>query len=395
MTLLQSLSRILAFVGKEFTETLRRPGAVLSLVLGPLLIMVLFGISFYGYPPPFRTVIVVPPNSGLPTTTDAYSKLSPDVDVVGVVNDAAAAREQLRLRTIDLVIIAPPDLAAQFLAGKQSVLDAEVNISDPIAAANAGYIANILSGEVNERVVEEAVRQGMQTVVAKTGQQPTDVPPNVIAAPTRTHLTNVAAVQPAVVSYFGPAMLAFVLQHLAVSLVALSVIRERGSGSFELFRVLPVSAAEVVMGKVIAFAVICAIVGAITTVGLVAGLGVPMLGDPVLLAVALGLVIAASLGIGVIIAVVSDSERQAVQLSLLVLLAAVFFSGFALNLDLFQPLARPFTYILPATHGIALAHDLMLYGWTNAPWHFAALFGMAVGLIAIGSLMLSRQIARS
>jgi len=173
------------------------------------------------------------------------------------------------------------------------------------------------------------------------------------------------------------------------------VIRERGSGSFELFRVLPVSAAEVVMGKVIAFAVICAIVGAITTIGLVAGLGVPMLGDPVLLAVALGLVIAASLGIGVIIAVVSDSERQAVQLSLLVLLAAVFFSGFALNLDLFQPLARPFTYILPATHGIALAHDLMLYGWTNAPWHFAALFGMAVGLIAIGSLMLSRQIARS
>jgi ABC-2 type transport system permease protein len=232
-------------------------------------------------------------------------------------------------------------------------------------------------------------------VVAKTGEKPTEVPPNVIAAPTRTHLQNVAAVKPAVVSYFGPAMLAFILQHLAVSLVALSVIRERGSGSFELFRVSPVSAAEVVMGKVLAFAIICGIVGAVTTVGLVAGLGVPLLGDPLLLAIALGLVIAASLGIGVIIAVVSDSERQAVQLSLLVLLAAVFFSGFALNLDLFLPLARPFTYLLPATHGIALAHDLMLYGWTNAPWHFAALFGMAVGLIAIGSLMLSRQIARS
>jgi hypothetical protein len=37
----------------------------------------------------------------------------------------------------------------------------------------------------------------------------------------------------------------------------------------------------------------------------------------------------------------------------------------------------------------------MLYGWTNDPWHFFALFGMAVALIALGSVMLSRQIARS
>jgi ABC-2 type transport system permease protein len=393
MTILRSLSRILAFVSKEFTETLRRPGAVLSLVLGPVLIMVLFGLTFYGYPPAFKAVIVVPPDSGLPTTVDAYAGITPDVDVVDVLTDVEAARERLRARTIDLVIVAPNDLADQFLAGKQSVLGVEINISDPIAAANAGYAANILAAEVNKRVIAEVARRGSQMVNA-TGET-IQVPPNVIAAPTRTELRNVAAVKPAVVSFFGPAMLAFILQHLAVSLVALSVIRERGSGSFELFRVAPVSAAEVVLGKVLAFAVICGLVAALTTLALVKGLGVPMLGDPRLLAVALALVIAASLGIGVIIAVVSDSERQAVQLSLLVLLASVFFTGFALNIDLFFPLARPLTYLLPATHGIALAHDLMLYGWTNAPWHFLALFGMAIALITAASMMLSRQIARS
>jgi hypothetical protein len=37
----------------------------------------------------------------------------------------------------------------------------------------------------------------------------------------------------------------------------------------------------------------------------------------------------------------------------------------------------------------------MLYGWTDAPWHFSALSGMAVALVALGSFMLSRQIARS
>lgn len=38
----------------------------------------------------------------------------------------------------------------------------------------------------------------------------------------------------------------------------------------------------------------------------------------------------AALGVGLLVAVVSDSERQLVRLSLLLLLAAVFFSGFVL-----------------------------------------------------------------
>ena len=50
-----------------------------------------------------------------------------------------------------------------------------------------------------------------------------------------------------------------------------------------------------------------------------------------------GSVLLASLGLGLLISVVSDSERQAVQLSLLVLLASVFFSGFVLAIDEFTP----------------------------------------------------------
>ena len=55
-----------------------------------------------------------------------------------------------------------------------------------------------------------------------------------------------------------------------------------------------------------------------------------MLGDPSLLAGVIALVILASLGLGLLISVISDSERQAVQLSLLSLLASVFLSGFVL-----------------------------------------------------------------
>ena len=137
-------------------------------------------------------------------------------------------------------------------------------------------------------------------------------------------------------SYFAPAVLALILQHLAVTLVAMSLVRERTSGMIELFRIAPVSAAEVLAGKVLAFGLIgCAIAG-LTVALLVLGLGVPWSGRWRSSRCAIGLLLLASLGLGLLIAVVSDSERQAVQLSLLVLLASVFFSGFVLPIDRVQ-----------------------------------------------------------
>ena len=76
----------------------------------------------------------------------------------------------------------------------------------------------------------------------------------------------------------------------------------------------------------------------------------------------IALVLLASLGIGLVIAVVSDSERQAVQLSLLLLLASVFFSGFVLAISEFTEPVRVLAYMLPVTHGIQLIQDIMLRG---------------------------------
>ena len=70
-----------------------------------------------------------------------------------------------------------------------------------------------------------------------------------VAAPTKAEVDNIAPSQPTVVQFFGPAVLALILQHMAVTLIALSVVRERTSGLFELFRVSPITTAELVIGK--------------------------------------------------------------------------------------------------------------------------------------------------
>ncbi len=105
----------------------------------------------------------------------------------------------------------------------------------------------------------------------------------------------------------------------------------------------------------------------------------------------MGLLVLASLGVGLFIAMISDSERQTVQLSLLVLLASVFFSGFVLAIDQFTPPVRALAYLLPVTHGIQLLQDLMLRGTTNHLWQAGALVAISAVTLLVAWLLLRRN----
>jgi ABC-2 type transport system permease protein len=190
-------------------------------------------------------------------------------------------------------------------------------------------------------------------------------------------------------------VLALILQHLAVTLVALALVRERTSGVMELFRVAPVNAWEVIAGKVLAYMFIGGFIAVFTLALFVGVFHIPMLGDPNILAGTIALVLLASLGIGLAIAVISDSERQAVQLSLLLLLASVFFSGFVLAISEFNEPVRILAYMLPATHGIQLMQDIMLRGVTTQTWEFGALALIAVVTLSFSWWGLRRVMSRA
>jgi ABC-2 type transport system permease protein len=388
--------RLLALVGKEIVEIMRRPGALVSLVFGPFLIMALFGLGYSGERRPLETVIVIPPSSGLPTDIELYRELgSGAFNIRAIAEDRAAADTQLRDGTLDLVIVAPDEPAATFQKGEQSVFDVEINVVDPVAVNYAGFLANNLAGAVNREILRQAAEEG-EGVAAEAGLIETgETPLAVVAEPTRAELVNIAPVTPGVVAFYGPAVLALVLQHLAVTLVALSLVRERTSGIIEMYRVAPVNAWEVLMGKVLAYLFIGGIIATVSVALLQLGFGVPMLGDLGALAGTIALVLFASLGLGLAIAVISDSERQAVQLSLLVLLASVFFSGFVLSVSEFTEPVRAFAYALPVTHGIRLIQDVMLRGAVTQYWAYVVLAVIAVGTLVFSWAILRRGMTRA
>ena len=117
------------------------------------------------------------------------------------------------------------------------------------------------------------------------------------------------------------------------------------------FRVAPVTSMELLIGKYVAYGVLSLALAGIVGALLVGVLGVPMLGGWLAFVGIVLLLTFASLGIGLLISLVADSERQAVQLSMILLLASVFFSGFVLPVTDFADWARYLAYALPVTAG--------------------------------------------
>jgi ABC-2 type transport system permease protein len=390
------LTRLLAFIGRELVEVRRRPGALASLVFGPFLVMAVFGLGYSGYARALPTLLVIPPESGLPTDVATYQGLAgAGLEIVAIAPDDTSADAQLESGAIEVVGIAPGDAQEQFQAGQQSTIEIRIDVADPVRAAYASLMANEFANSVNREIIRRAAEEGQAEAEQNGLPDANRIPPEVIAAPTRAEVVNIAPVVPGVVAFFAPAVLALILQHMAVTLIALSVVRDRMSGTMELYRVSPVSAWEVVAGKILGFGALCAVIAALSITLLIVGIQVPMLGSPLLLIGVVGLLIAASLGLGLFISIISDSERQAVQLSLLVLLASVFFSGFVLPISEFNEPVRIAAYAIPVTSGIDLIQDVMLRGVIREPWQLAVLATIALVLLLACWLLLRRGMSRA
>jgi ABC-2 type transport system permease protein len=108
-------------------------------------------------------------------------------------------------------------------------------------------------------------------------------------------------------------------------------------------------------------------------------------------ALAVAVLLFTSLGVGFLISLISQTDTQAVQYSMLLLLASIFFSGFFLDLRLMWEPMKVLAWSLPATYGIRMLQDIMLRG-ASAP--ALVLYGLAligVVLFFVDWLILRRR----
>jgi ABC-2 type transport system permease protein len=504
MRVFRSLVRIGAFVNKEMLEVLRQPRLVLLLVLGPFAILALFGVGYLGTPISYRTLFVVEPGSDLAGQIPKYAaSISPQLLYTGMTGDQEQALAALKRNEVDLVIVAPADVAQTLRSNRQATFTLYHNQIDPMQANYVQYFGNIIVQWVNRRVLEAAAAQGQagsgdaqaeiesaqesaaamrvavqagDAVMAREKQQRLaesldrlslalavggnsleqsdaadeeqldqatralaalrqetaalasaltnntpasqqverltaierrlaelqetlagfrSLSPNVLVSPFAADTRSVAPGQPTMVRYYVPAVLALLLQHLAITLAALSIVREQQLGAMELFRVSPVSAAETLVGKYLSYMIFQVILAAILTALSIYGLGMAMLGDWWDYALVVAAVSFGSLGYGFVISLLSQTDSQAVQLTMLVLLVSVFFSGFFMNLNYLADWLHVLSWALPVTYGIDMLRNIMLRG-IMGPWtEIAVLIGIGAALALVAWVLLKRRMARA
>jgi ABC-2 type transport system permease protein len=218
---------------------------------------------------------------------------------------------------------------------------------------------------------------------------------DVLVKPFRSEAKSVATVQLRPSDYFAPAVIALLLQHLGVTLAALSIVREQRDGTMELFRVSPVSAFETLLGKYLSYLFFAGIIAAILTLAVVYGLRVPLLGSWLSYSLSLAALIFTSLGLGFVISIIAKTDSEAVQYSMILLLTSVFFSGAFVNLNTLWPPVHVVSWAMPATYGIFLLQDIMLRGLLANSVLLLGLAAIGAGLFLLAWFLLNRLMARS
>lgn len=218
-----------------------------------------------------------------------------------------------------------------------------------------------------------------------------DLDPAVVVRPFKADVVRSTPVAITLDRFYAPGLIALMLQHVAVIFGALALVREREQGTVELFRVAPVSLGERLVGKGVAFVALGSVVAAALTVLVVLAFDVPVPVDWGAYTALVLLTLVASLGYGYVIAGIARTDTQAVQYAMLLLLAAIFFSGLLLPLDRIAAPARVVSWLLPATYAFTGFQELMLLGQRVTPELFLGLGVIAVVLLAASRLLVPRR----
>lgn len=388
--------KLLSFFSKEVNEIRRQPKLVLSLLLGPFVILLLFGVGYQGERPLIRTALVVP-NDGMGgiDLEELKRAISANFSLVSTTSNPEEAQNLLRSGQVDVIETLPAQIEQTLASGKQATVDFSYNEINPLNEQWIQYLAYAQVNEINRTVQTKAVQQ-LKGEVQQAGLK-TSYPPEVLVSPVVFTATNQRGQALDFMTFYAPGVLALIVQHIAVTLGALSLVRERLLGAIELFRVAPVSINQLLIGKYLGYTLfIGIIVAALVALLVFTPLAVPFQGD-VLLFLAFTLVFTlASLGIGFVISAWATSDSQAVQLSMLVLLMSIFFSGFFLPLENFTPLVRNVGYVLPLTHAISGFQAVMLRGLPPSDFAWTmmgALAGLTFVLVSVLARWRFRQLA--
>lgn len=348
-----------AMAAKEFRELSRDRRTVAMVIALPILLLVVFGFAASFDVSSIKTIVVGPQAQTFADRVAAQPGAPFNVLAVRPGDGEAQAEDALRRGEATVVIVADVAHPAVLIDG-----------SDLFGAkAAVAAIASMAS-----RTTTTGTISGAATVAG----MPALPTPRILFNPDLKTSTIMV-----------PALAGMILLFVGTVATSLGVVRERQSGTLEQLAVMPFRPADIFVGKIVPYLVL-AVVDMTMVIG--AGMlifGVPFNGNPLVFALGAMLFLFVTLGIGVLISTVSETQGQAIQLAIMTLLPQILLSGLIFPLDSIVWGVRWIAYFLPLTYFVQISRGVLVRG---AP--IDALVGPLIALAILGAAVFGLSMLR-
>jgi ABC-2 type transport system permease protein len=363
-------SRLISLIRKEFIQILRDPRTLVLVLVIPIMQLFLLG---YAATTDVRNVaLAVYDQDRSPESRrwlDAfraadYFRLAYDVD------SEKALRDLIDSGQARVGMIIPPDYSQQLLSNNSAQVAFVVDGSDPTVASTALSAAQLIGQQYATQILVERMAQRGQVGAI---QMPVEIRPQVWYNPDL------------VSAYFMiPGVIGMVLFALTAILTATAVVRERERGTIEQLIVTPIRSWELVLGKILPYALL-----AFLNLLEVMAIGhywfkVPIRADLGLILVMSGLFLVTTLGIGLLASTIANTQQEAMLYVWLLLLPALFLSGFFFPLDAMPKFLQWISYVFPLRYYLMIIRSLML---KDIP--FEAIRPQAIALVIFGLIFMT------
>ena len=352
---------------KELTQMMRDRTTLLFSIMIPTLELILFGVidtNAKNIP----TIVFDQSRTQESRRLQEQFEATSYLQIVGDAHSRAELQNAIVAGRAQVAIEIPPDYARNLVAGREATVMVLIDGSDSTVANQALAAAN---GVV--------LQNGVQQLLATTGRKPAiDARPVMLFNPDMRSANLLI-----------PGLIAILLTFSGTILSAFAIVKERERGTLEQLMVTPVSPLAVVLGKILPYLGV-----AYATLVLVLLLmrflfGVPIHGSVVLLLILSSVYLMALLSFGLLISSRANSQMEAMQMAMGIMLPSNLLSGYIFPLASLPVPLQVVAHFLPATHFIRIARGIVIRGAT-----FRDLWQPVVSLLAI-SLVLIAASARA
>jgi ABC-2 type transport system permease protein len=162
--------------------------------------------------------------------------------------------------------------------------------------------------------------------------------------------------------YFVPGVLVNIIMIVTIMLTALAIVREKEIGTMEQIMVTPVRPIELMLGKTLPFALVGLVQVVLVTGVALLVFKVPFRGSPLFLLASASLYLMSTLGTGLFISTISETQQQAMMTMFFFIAPAFMLSGFAFPIQNMPEAVQWLTYLNPLRYFMEIVRGIFLKG---------------------------------